>query len=398
MKKANRFFTATLASVISLCALATPCFAAKTTVSSAEITDYLPAIIGGCAALAIAGFVAFKVVSTKKRKAAEKRAELINGNKTQDASAITDDPTLEDETVAEETVVESKPVEEPAKEEVVETKEEPAVEVKAEPIVEDTPVVDEAPAVEETVAKETIATADSELAPGQFRDPETGCIYTLDENGIPVPPEGMIVRYKWSFLARLIQADNVVKYRYMMLRRLLLSYKKVRSNVSWNFDSYFLGRKTIAKIKIRGKHVVIYFNVSPESMAGSKYVGEDVSKIARYKSVPFAYRINGERKLQYAMELIAQLLEGTDSTEPDYIAAGQERYAIPSSDFNTLFADGYIKINSFLAVDRVATASDDDDDDDTSPIDDEADNEELEVEADITPIEPENFNFTPPKK
>lgn len=269
-------------------------------------------------------------------------------------------------------------------------------------------------AAEEGVAEEVTATAEvapteeavteAPAAPTEAVDPETGCTYTFDEKGIPVPPEGMIIRYKWSFLGRLIQSDNVVKYRYMTLRRMLLAYAKVRSNVSWNYDSYFVGKKQIAKMKIRGKNLVVYFPIDPKTMEGTKYIGEDVSKVSRYKAVPFAYRINGNRKMKYAMELIAQLLEGVQTEAPEYnVSVANANSAVPFEDFDTLYLKGYIKIGGFLAVTRAASANDDDDDEDevaapqTAAVEDDDDDvEALPVSA--TPVEKEVFNFNPKKK
>ena len=212
--------------------------------------------------------------------------------------------------------------------------------------------------------------------------------YTLDANGLPVAPDGMVIRYKWSFLARLIQSDDELKYRYMMLRRKLLSYKKVRSNVSWNFDSYFIGRKPIVKLKVRGKTLVAYFPIDPKEMEGTKYVGEDFSGVSRYKAVPFAYRINGMRKLKYALELIEKQLEGIKASEPVYITESQVNEAIPRESLKKLYEKGYVRVGGILAVGDRASAQDEDDDDVVDVMDVADDN------AAPSPLK-EEFNFNP---
>ena len=227
-------------------------------------------------------------------------------------------------------------------------------------------------------------------------DPETGLEYTFDEKGIPVPPEGMLIRYKWSFLARLAQSDNDIKFKYMILRRILLSYEKVRSNVSWNFDTYFIGRKTICKIKIRGKNIVVYFPLDPKSMEGTKYLGEDVSKVSRYKTVPFAYKINGNRKLKYAVELIRQSLEGINTKEQVYINPSNIEKAIPKETFEELFNKGYIRIGGFLKPSHESASSDDDDDDISVTNEPIIDEEKFDlVPLSDLPVEKEEFNFNP---
>ncbi len=420
MRKSKKIISALLAAAASA-ALAVAGSAANE--ASGGIGDHLPIIavtaIAAVAAIAIVSMVASN--NKKKAKAAKVKAKAAEkaAEENKASAVVKPAPEVKAEPVAEkiknddafevETVEDSEPevkYEAPVKLESVE------VTLEVEENVIEIPVVDvedkTAPVQTEEVKTEVkvfeteaiiVEEKDSDLKEGEFCDPETGCIYTYDEKGIPVAPEGMIIRYKWSFLGRLIQSDNTVKYRYMMLRRLLLSYKKVRSSVSWNFDSYFLGRKPIAKIKIRGKHVVVYFNLDPATMAGTKYAGEDASKIARYKTVPFAYKVNGDRKLQYAMELVRMVMEDAPSVEPSFIEPGQAKYAIPTESFETLFAGGYIKIGGFLAVNRASSVSDDDDDEGEG-INDASDNEEdsAVIDENVMPIEKEEFGYTPSKK
>ena len=202
-------------------------------------------------------------------------------------------------------------------------------------------------------------TIDAKELPAEAVDPETGCTYTFDENGIPVPPEGKVIRYKWSFLGRLSQAHPEVKYHYLTLRRTLLAYAKMRSNISWNFDSYFVGRRTIAKLKIRGKNLVVYFPIDPKEMEGTKYVGEDASKVSRYKAVPFAYAINGTRKLKYAIELIEKLMESKPTNAPVLVDEADVNVYVPERDFNTLYNRELIRIGGFLSVGAKAQADED---------------------------------------
>lgn len=204
-------------------------------------------------------------------------------------------------------------------------------------------------------------TVEKEELPEQAVDAETGAIYTFDENGIPVPPEDKVIRFKWSFLGRLSQAHDEVKYHYLTLRRVLLAYNKMRSNISWNFDTYIIGRRTVAKLKIRGKNLVVYFPIDPAKMEGTKYLGEDVSSVSRYKTVPFAYAINGSRKLHYAIELIEMLMEGRSENAPEPVDEKSVDTYIPEKDFNTLYNRKLIRIGGFLSVGSHAAHTEEDD-------------------------------------
>ena len=124
-------------------------------------------------------------------------------------------------------------------------------------------------------------------------------------------------------------------------------------------------------------------------MNGTKYVGEDFSGVSRYKAVPFAYRINGGRKLRYALELIEQQLEGIKSTEPEYIELSQANEAIPRESVKKLYEKGYIRVGGILAVGERASSKDDEDDEDIVI-------NENEVDEEIEPSElREKFNFNP---
>ena len=440
MKKTRRFLSALLTAVFSVL-FVVPCFAASGDIFcllGLEFTykELIAAAI--TTVVVVVALIIIIVMSRKKKGASIAESETVSepveapkeDTKSEDVAEEAAEETEEaieeeakSEDVAEEATEEpEETVEEEAKSEDVaeevaeETEEAVEKEAKSEDAAEVAEETEEAveevkeEAVAESVADEVTETAEvaqedaPAATPAEAVDPETGCTYTFNEKGIPVPPEGMIIRYKWSFLGRLIQSDNVVKYRYMTLRRMLLAYAKVRSNVSWNYDSYFVGKKQIAKMKIRGKNLVVYFPIDPKTMEGTKYIGEDVSKVSRYKAVPFAYRINGNRKMKYAMELIAQLLEGVLTEAPEYnISVENANSAVPFEDFDTLYLKGYVKIGGFLAVTRAASANDDDDDEDevAAPPQaavEEEDDDTAALPVSTTPVEKEVFNFNPKKK
>ena len=375
MKRLARFFSLALLVIATLTVTVMPVLAAESNEFDIQkfIADSTPLLI--IIAVAVALLIVCIVIKAK------------GGKKQSDVEEIAPTPVEEAPAPVEEApapVVEEAPapVEEapaPVEEAPAPVEEAPAPVEEAPAPVEEAPApVEEAPApVEEAPAPVVEAEPEGvkpefpELAPdyameakeipAEATDPETGCVYTFNEKGIPVPPEGKIIRYKWSFLGRISQAHPEVKEQYMALRRTLLAYKKMRSNVSWNFDSYFIGRKTVAKLKIRGKNLVVYFPLDPKEMEGSKYVGEDASKVSRYKAVPFAYAINGPRKLKYAIELIEKVAEGKPANEPELVAAEDIETVLPTHDFDTLYQRELIRIGGFISVGANASASEDDD-------------------------------------
>ena len=380
MKRLARFFSLALLVIATLTLTVMPVAAAESSIDIAKlISDNLVYVI--IAAVAVVLLVILIIVkATNSKKTSDMPSPVAAADEPVDEQPVEEAPAQ---------AVEESPVAEPVEETPAPAAE--SVEAKT----EEAPV-EEAPAevVEEGAKPEFAELSNDYIAPekdipAEAVDPETGCTYTFNEKGIPVPPEGKVIRYKWSFLARISQAHSEVKYHYMTLRRTLLAYNKMRSNVSWNFDSYFVGRKTIAKLKIRGKNLVAYFPIDPKEMEGTKYIGEDASKVSRYKAVPFAYRINGMRKLKYALELIEKQLEGVKSTDPVYITEAQVNEAIPRESLKKLFGKGYVRVGGILAVGDRASAEDEDDEDVVDVTDDAADDE-----AAPSPLK-EEFNFNP---
>lgn len=113
----------------------------------------------------------------------------------------------------------------------------------------------------------------------------------------------VFVQYRRSFRARLIQADDSTKAMYNTFRNEVLSYIGVKERVSWNYDSFNVGRKQFVKINANAKSLIVYFALAPSEIE-EKYNFRDVSEKKRYAAVPVRFKITGSRSLQYAIELL----------------------------------------------------------------------------------------------
>ena len=69
------------------------------------------------------------------------------------------------------------------------------------------------------------------------------------------------VRYDRSFEAKLIQLKDETKEWYTTVKNELLSYKKVRSRISWRRESFQMGRMKIARFVVRGKTLCLMLAV-----------------------------------------------------------------------------------------------------------------------------------------
>lgn len=116
------------------------------------------------------------------------------------------------------------------------------------------------------------------------------------------------ILYDRSFTARLTQIGEDVKDFYSELKNYILSYKGLKSRISWHFDSFNKGREKCIKIQFRGKSMYMYTPLSIEELP-EKYHLKDVSDMARYEDVPTALKIKTPRALKYAKELVDILMQ-----------------------------------------------------------------------------------------
>ena len=84
----------------------------------------------------------------------------------------------------------------------------------------------------------------------------------------------------------------------------MLSFKRVRSSISWNLDTFFIGRKAVAKIGFRGKTLVMFCALDPDEYANTKYYPKDVSGVKKYEATPMMIKVKSERGVKFAKELI----------------------------------------------------------------------------------------------
>jgi len=149
----------------------------------------------------------------------------------------------------------------------------------------------------------------------------------------------IVARYKWSFMARLIQAPDEIKGFYSDLKNQLLSYNKVKSRVSTSSDSINLGRKGIAKFNVRGKTLYLYLALDPAQFDGTKY-NVIASQSKKYEAVPCLYKIKSERKFKWAKQLVDILAQQLGLVAGE---AKNDDYKPAYMTIEQLIEQGYVK-------------------------------------------------------
>lgn len=184
----------------------------------------------------------------------------------------------------------------------------------AESAVEDTPQITDSEAESETDEAEVMET-------DYGMDDEITQIKTVVENG---NVRYIVIKYSKSFLAKLIQSDDETKWYYSQLKNRLCSYDGVKSRISWKWESFRSGKKTLAKLRLRGKTLSLCLALNADDYADSKYKVESLAEIKAYADTPCMYRIKNDRRLKYGGELIDELMAQNGIAE---IPHGETDYA-----------------------------------------------------------------------
>ncbi len=116
--------------------------------------------------------------------------------------------------------------------------------------------------------------------------------------------EGKVLyKYNYSFLARLIFAQNPTQDFYTELKNHILAYSGVKDKISWHHELFMHRRFKCAMVNVKGKTLYLYLPLNPADYPESKYHHEDVGK-KKETELPFLLKIRSRRALKYAFELI----------------------------------------------------------------------------------------------
>ncbi len=251
---------------------------------------------------------------------------LLEENPSQTEEAPVEE-TVAEEIIAEEIVeAEEVPVEEPA---AVET----FAEVAPEAVVEAENDEDDEDDPLDGIDTSNLEFIDVMAEPDRYRE-----MLELEARG----EVRLVSRYRRSSRSRVIQSrDNVQEY-YSILKNALLSYKGIKSRVSWDYDSFNKGRVKVAKITAKTRTVYLYLAIDPATLQDTKYFFDDMSDKKKYAEVPVLMKIKGERKLKHALELIEKVC-GEQLELPPVKDFTTEDYIEPYRDTATLVQEGLIK-------------------------------------------------------
>lgn len=148
-------------------------------------------------------------------------------------------------------------------------------------------------------------------------------------------------RYNRSYKARLIQSSDTVKGWYSQIKNAALSYKGVKSSVSWRQEKVTKGRAQLIKIALRGKTLSVYFPLEVSKI--KNYDVEDVSDKSVHAATPCLLRVKKEAHVNQAIDLVSQaaaklVLEETAAKKTDYV----KEYKLETTE--QLIEEGLVKV------------------------------------------------------
>ncbi len=246
-------------------------------------------------------------------------------------------------------------VEEPVEESVVEE----AVAEALEEVLEEEPEATEAVAmVEEEVAAESDEDEDNDNDNDDDDDTPFGGFGSMPLEFIDVMVEAekynemlaqeargevqLVTRYRRSYQSRLAQSQGSVQDYYNVIKNLLLSYKGIKNRISWNYESFNLGRTQVAKFNAKTRTLYIYMALDPEALAESKYIFADMSSKKKYAAVPVLMKIKGDRKFKHAVEMITMLCEEKLALSKKKVVEEVD-YKLPYMTTEAMVAEGLVK-------------------------------------------------------
>ena len=142
-----------------------------------------------------------------------------------------------------------------------------------------------------------------------------------------------------SFSGKMSQATKEQKAYYNELKNYMLSFKRVNSRVSWNYDSFNIGRDKAVKIAFRGQTLVAFFALNPKDYQNTKYYPRDMSSKRRFADTPMMVKVKSQRGVKFAKELMAEVCKGLDPKK-NFV---EEKYSFPYMSNKKLVENGLAK-------------------------------------------------------
>ncbi|MBE5734496.1 MAG: hypothetical protein E7347_05560 [Clostridiales bacterium] len=129
----------------------------------------------------------------------------------------------------------------------------------------------------------------------------------------PVVVENKVVyerKERLTFAEKIALLNEEKRLWFEKIVEILSTVPNVKKNVSKYSMAFRIGNKTIAKLSVRGKTLVVNLAVNPEDYVLNKYGAKDCSNIKKHKTCPTAFKISSKRRAGYVIDIVADKFGG----------------------------------------------------------------------------------------
>lgn len=110
------------------------------------------------------------------------------------------------------------------------------------------------------------------------------------------------------FKTKVADGNDMTKLAYKTISEFLLSQPKVKCAKAFACERYYIGRKSIAKLTVRGKTLNCYLAINPTTL-DAKYHAQDASNSKKYEKTPAMIKARSPRAIKYCCTLAKQIIE-----------------------------------------------------------------------------------------
>jgi len=199
------------------------------------------------------------------------------------------------------------------------------------------------PIIQEPDASETEPEISNDLIQNEVANADEFASQSIENADVVRRINGVIVhvRYRTSYMSRLIQSEPPIQDYYNAVKNYLLSFKGVKARTSFNFESFNKGRVQCAKLNVKGSTFQVYLALNPKEYNANKYYFTDVSEKPKLDQVPMLLKVKSDRALKYVFELIDEMMDKLGIIGGEIPSVD---YRLPYETTDALIDKGLIKL------------------------------------------------------
>jgi len=129
-------------------------------------------------------------------------------------------------------------------------------------------------------------------------------IVTEDEDEEEVVKDkSFVYMFNYSFLGRLILAQDPCMDFYNQVKNKILSYDNVYGSMTWKYESFKSSGIKLIKLMMRGKTLCVYYNLDPETYLDEEYKMMDLSGSKSRGDYPLMIKVKNQKYCRKAIKI-----------------------------------------------------------------------------------------------